>query len=81
MRLEIRTAPHLMGVAVQDVEGARDPDQGEARQHLHLSPHPRRQLWTAPTTDLPLCGLLSLDDSCSRVPHLRAYDQSPRRAG
>ena len=31
---------HLMWVAVQDVEGAWDPDKGQARQHLHLPPHP-----------------------------------------
>ena len=35
---------HLMGVAVEDVEGAGHPDEGEARQHLHLPPHPRHQL-------------------------------------
>ena len=29
----------LMGVAVEDVERPRHPDQGEACQHLHLSPH------------------------------------------
>ena len=29
----------LMGVAVEDVERPRHPDQGEASQHLHLSPH------------------------------------------
>ena len=29
----------LMGVAVEDVERPRHPDQGKARQHLHLSPH------------------------------------------
>ena len=65
----------LMGVAVEDVERPWHPDQGEACQHLHLSPHLLLCHWLP----LSLTKSMSLADCFSGHPHVLGIWLEPKR--
>ena len=65
----------LMGVAVEDVERPRHPDQGKACQHLHLSPHILLYHWLP----LSLTKSMSLADCFSGHPHVLGIWLEPKR--